>query len=328
MKLAEFAFANQQLAGMIRNGRPLEGALRHLCRDMKDGRLKTELQTLETDLAEGAPLAKAIESRNLPIFYKRMLQVGSQANDVPGVLLLLANYYNRIGIVWDRLKTALFYPIIVLLMATLLSFGLAEIMTRMQTGFFLPDTRYETGAYPFFVHMTWLPVFVLMGLFILTAACCWIPFVRERIKWWMPVSRNTVIAQFASSLSLLLRRGCPLGEAAKFMHELEGNSVLGREMKTWSDRIESGVICFSALGEKTKVLPPTFVWMLEQEAENLPDGLDRAASVYAERAQHQTDLLMNAVAPIGLLVMGVIVGLQVYPAIWWFTQWFSIVEKL
>jgi len=328
MKLAELAFVNQQLAGMIRNGRPLEGALRQLCQDMREGRLKTELQALEQDLSQGAPLERAIESRNLPAFYKRMLQVGAQARDLPGVLLLLANYYNRVGIVWDRLKSALFYPLIVLLMATLFSFALAAIMSRMQEGIFFPDTHYQIDAYPIFVHLTWLPGFVLLGLSLLIAACCWSPGLRERLKWWLPVSRNTLIAQFASSLSLLLRRGCPLGDAAKFIHETEGDSILGREMKTWAERIESGVLCFSALGEKTRILPPTFVWMIEQEAGNLPEGLDRAAAIYAERARHQTDYLISAIAPIGLLVMGVIISLQVYPAIWWFTQWFYVVEKL
>ncbi|MGB0580341.1 MAG: type II secretion system F family protein [Limisphaerales bacterium] len=98
MKLADLAFVNQQLAGIIRNGRPLEGALRQLCRDMSAGRLKTELTALEQDLAGGTPLGKAIEKRNLPAFYRRMLQVGEASNDVPGMMLLLANYYNRIGI--------------------------------------------------------------------------------------------------------------------------------------------------------------------------------------------------------------------------------------
>ena len=59
MKLTDLAFVNQQLAGMIRNGRPLEGALQQLCADMTKGRLKNELTALEQDLASGTPLSKA-----------------------------------------------------------------------------------------------------------------------------------------------------------------------------------------------------------------------------------------------------------------------------
>jgi type II secretory pathway component PulF len=328
MKLAEFAFVNQQLAGMVRNGRPLEGALRQLCQDMAAGQLKAELEALEKDLSTGIPLAKAIAARDLPPFYKRTLQIGAQANDLPGILLLLANYYNRLGITWDKVKTAMFYPGIVLLFASFVSLGLATIMSRMQETLFVPDTQYATTGYPAFVLFVWAPVFALIALLITVTACSWIGPVRDRIKWLLPVSRNTVIAQFAASLGLLLRRGYPLGDATRFMHELEGDSILGREMKRWSQRIESGALCYSAVGEKNRILPPMFVWMLEQEADNLPAGLDRAADMYSQRAEHQTDLLMKAIAPIGLLALGLIVFFQIYPAIWWLTQWLNVVEAL
>ena len=50
MKTDEFAFFNQQLAAMLRDGIPLEGALQRLCGDMNDGALRTELQALADDL--------------------------------------------------------------------------------------------------------------------------------------------------------------------------------------------------------------------------------------------------------------------------------------
>ena len=95
MKLEEFAFVNQQLAGMLKSGIPLEGALRQLCGDMRRGALRTELELLEADLAQGVPLAAALAKRKLPEFYSRMLQVGVAANNLPGVLTLLADYYEQ-----------------------------------------------------------------------------------------------------------------------------------------------------------------------------------------------------------------------------------------
>ena len=60
MKYDEFAFFNQQLAAMLRDGIPLEGALRRLCPEMRRGTLRDELQTLEADLAKGTPMADAL----------------------------------------------------------------------------------------------------------------------------------------------------------------------------------------------------------------------------------------------------------------------------
>ncbi|MEJ0089829.1 MAG: type II secretion system F family protein [Limisphaerales bacterium] len=55
MKDDEFAFFNQQLAAMLRDGIPLEGAIRRLCQEMRDSTLRTELQSLEADFAKGTP---------------------------------------------------------------------------------------------------------------------------------------------------------------------------------------------------------------------------------------------------------------------------------
>ena len=58
MKYDELAFFNQQLAAMLRDGMPLEGALRRLCEDMRAGPLRSELQALEAELAKGTPMAE------------------------------------------------------------------------------------------------------------------------------------------------------------------------------------------------------------------------------------------------------------------------------
>ena len=55
MNYDEFAFFNQQLAAMLREGIPLEGALKQLCAGMRSGPLRAEIQALEADLARGTP---------------------------------------------------------------------------------------------------------------------------------------------------------------------------------------------------------------------------------------------------------------------------------
>jgi type II secretory pathway component PulF len=60
MNLDEFPFVNQQLAGMLKSGIPLEGALKQLCATMRRGALRGELEKLEADLTQGVPLAEAL----------------------------------------------------------------------------------------------------------------------------------------------------------------------------------------------------------------------------------------------------------------------------
>src|SRR5476651_1505764 len=128
MKYDEFAFFNQQLAAMLRDGIPLEGALRWLCQEMRRGKLRDELQALETDLAKGTPMADALQARQLPELYKRMILVGVKSGDLPGALTMLADYFQRQSSLWTRLKGLMVYPIIVLVAAFLLSCFLSFIL--------------------------------------------------------------------------------------------------------------------------------------------------------------------------------------------------------
>ena len=147
MKNDEFAFLNQQLAAMLRDGIPLEGALRRLCADLQHGPLRTELQLLEADLARGTPLTEAIRPRQLPDLYKRMLEVGAQSHDLPGVLTLLADHYQRKNAIWTRLKGLMVYPLLVLTAAFLLAAFLSLLLHEFLLGI-LGGSGYRLSPWP------------------------------------------------------------------------------------------------------------------------------------------------------------------------------------
>src|SRR5262245_50022364 len=117
MNLERFAYLNQQLAGMLKAGIPLEGALPKLCATLPGGDLQAELKALETDLAQGTPLRATLAPRQLPEFYKQMLLVGAQSNDLPALLTLLADHYQKLSFAWTRLKGLMLYPLIVLVVS-------------------------------------------------------------------------------------------------------------------------------------------------------------------------------------------------------------------
>src|ERR1017187_8460034 len=136
MKLDEFAFFNQQLAAMLRDGIPLESALGHLCSSMRHGDLREELEKLRADLASGIAMKQALASRKLlPPFYVQMIQVGVQSNDLPGVLTLVADYYRSGNLIWTRLKGLMVYPVILLTGLLGASIVMAIVLGVIRTGF-------------------------------------------------------------------------------------------------------------------------------------------------------------------------------------------------
>ncbi len=195
MKTDEFAFFNQQLAAMVRDGIPLETALRKLCADMRRGRLRAELEKLEADLAKGVPLREAARGRQLPELYRQMLEVGAESNDLPGVLTMLADHYQRRHVVMTRLKGLMVYPAIVLFGAFLLSVFLCSLMQILFKTVELRDLFSWQGPSPYLYIGVWGAPIILavavMVLFVTLAS----PWTRRELRWRLPAFKEASLAQ-------------------------------------------------------------------------------------------------------------------------------------
>ena len=320
MKLDEFAFVNQQLAAMLRDGIPLEGALKQLCATMGRGGLRMELEQLEADLAKGVPLPAALAARKLPEFYVQMLKVGVRSNDLPGMLTLLADYYQRADVVWTRLKGLLVYPLIVLLASfglsaflalslTYVSGSVRETYSGMFGGMELPGlTRWTLQMAPFGF---WGPVVFLALLTVLVITVAAMPRLRRLACWRLPILRDAAVWRCAAVLEVMLRGGCPLADALEFLRQLELDSPAGREVANWQARLAGGRGRFAELAADSRVFPPLFVWLVANGGEDLAAGLKRAAGIYQARAAYRTELLLQAVLPVAVLVLGCLILSQV-----------------
>src|SRR6266850_7021315 len=232
MNYDEFAFFNRQLAAMLHDGIPLEGALKQLCADMQNGVLRQELELLEQSLSKGTPLKEAIAPRRLPDFYKKMVEMGARANDLPGTLTLLADYYHRANILWTRLKGLLVYPLIVIVVSLALT-GLLCIGFRHFLGNFPGELVISRPL----LATAWIPPIVL-GLALVFGLCALlIPSWRERLRWRLPAFREASLAQLASAMALMLRNGATLSEALAMAEALEHGTPAGGALATWRNLV-------------------------------------------------------------------------------------------
>jgi type II secretory pathway component PulF len=319
MNYDEFAFFNQQLAAMLADGIPLEGALRRLCVDMRRGTLRSELEKIETALAKGTPLAEALKERQLPDLYKRLILVGAKSNDMPGALTLLADYYQRQHNLWTRLKGLMVYPTIVLFVAFLVSliFYFAwsrifvstwfEAMNGLGAGRSLPAMT--KAALPLLSNLWIFPTILGLLCATLVAVLC-LPGLRYAVRWRLPAFREASLAHTASTLWLLLKGGIPLPDTIGLVEHLENNSQARREIGMWSKQLSLGVTKFSQLAAGGKMFPPLFVWLVSSAGENLASGFQHAAEIYQARAEHRSEILLFAALPMIILVLGIVIVTQ------------------
>jgi type IV pilus assembly protein PilC len=328
MKDDEFAFFNQQLAAMVRDGIPLEAALRRLCADMRKGKMRGELEALEADLAKGVPLRDAVRARELPELYRQMLEVAAQSNDLPGILTMLADHYQRRHVIATRLKGLMVYPTIVLIGAFLLSCFLAVLVGRL-AGFEF-NGKLVLGEFsqrgPALIGIWIAPVVLGLAAISLIAAVT-NQRLRRTLRWRVPAFRDAGLVQIASALALMLRSGVPLDGALALVQRLERGSSAETELTRWRQRLAEGHGKFSDMTANGNLFPPLFTWTVSQSQEDLAAGFQRAADIYQSRATYRTELLLYSVMPCSVLALGAVIITQVQPVIASFVSFMSFISE-
>jgi type II secretory pathway component PulF len=322
MKYDELAYVNQQLATMLREGIPLEGSLRQLCATMRHGRLRSELQLLEGDLAGGAPLDQAVARRQLPEFYRLMLQAGARGHDLPGLLTLLADYYQNANLVWTRLKGLMVYPAIVLTLSAGFSVWVAILFGKISS-MLVVDGRLlrsmsvisitPAPALSPLSPFLWAPAVLLCAISLPALAVAVLPGLRREMQWRLPAFREASLSRLASTLAILLKAGCSLSEALGLLERMESGTRAAAELGRWKTRCAEGRGKFTDMAAGGRIFPPMFVWLVAGAGENLAAGFERAAQVYHARAAYRSNVLLYAALPASLLFLGLVIMAQVYP---------------
>lgn len=335
MKHDEFAFFNQQLAAMLRDGIPLEGALRRLCQEMRHGSLRDELQALEADLAKGTPINDALAPRQLPELYKRMILVGVKGGDLPGALTMLADYFQNQNNVWTRLKSMMTYPLIVLFVAFLISLLLAFAWNcvigpnfkEMFGGSGLPMPAATLFAFATLKSIWAFPLAIGI-LFLLMASVVFLPTMRGKFLWRLPAFKEATVSRIASSLTLLLKNGVPLPDAIGLVSQLENSPAAIADLEQWRKRLAAGTGKFSEIGAGGRIIPPLFVWIVASAGEDMTAGFNRAAEIYRSRAIYRTEVALFSVLPIASLFLGGVIISQAFLVISMFLPMIAMISNL
>ena len=321
MNTDEFAFFNQQLAAMLRDGLPLEGSLRQLSASMQNSDLRMELQLLADDLAQGTPLAEALPKRRLPELYQRLLVAGVRGNDLPGVLALVADYYQRQHALWTRMKGLMVYPALLVIASFLLSVLLWQLTSRYVypawwesingLGEGRPLPAATQMALPLLAN-SW--IFPLLFCFpLLAIVILWFnPNLRRKLLDRLPAFREARLAQTAGAAELLLTAGLPLPEALALLETFQPEGRLRNELGAWKQNIAAGVKSFSAVAAGSRYVPPLFIWLVDSAGENIRAGFRHAAEIYEARAAARSDILLYAALPVSVLAVSSVVMLQGY----------------
>ncbi len=334
----------RQLATLQDAGLPLLRGLRILLKQEQNPALRGALNAMGESVEGGSTFSESL-AQHPTIFdnlFVNMVKAGEAGGVLEVVLTRLAEFMEKAEKIKNKVKSAMIYPIVVLVAAVgILVFLLvtvipkfAEIFSELLGDEQLPAlTRFVINISNAVAHR-WYVVVVLV-------AAAWIGlrlwrrtdtgrYLMDRFKLNVPVFgvlfSKTAIGRLCRTLGTLLNSGVPVLQALNIVRDTSGNEVVARAIQHVHDSVKEGESMALPL-EASGVFPPMVVSMVDvgEETGALPDMLLRIADNYDDEVDTAVEGLTSIIEPIMIILLAVIIGTIVIAM---FIPLISIITKM
>ncbi len=314
-----------QLSNMISAGINILMSLSTLARQIENRVLKEAIGSVYRQVEAGGTLSRAFATE--PHMFKRlfvnMIRAGEASGNLDTVLMRYADFFEKEVDLKQKIKGALFYPIILLcagvavtlLIVTFVIPQFAEIY--LKAGITLPVPTlilYRAGMVikHYWYLLAALAIAILLGMryyFKTERGTFLLDTLKLRLPIIGPLYRKVAIARFARTLATLLGSGVSILESLDIVKEVTGNDVLARVITSVSKGVEKG----ERMSETLKIseeFPPDVVQMVlvGEETGSLDGMLNKIADFYDMTVNYAVKKLTTIIEPLFLVIMGVMVG--------------------
>ena len=325
VKLKDVAVMSRQFATMINSGLALLRALNILAEQTESKPLAAIVGQVRIDVEKGSSLSAAL-SRHPKAFsrlYVAMVRAGEVGGVLDSVLLRLAETIEKQVELRRKVRSAMTYPIVVMVLVLLIVTAMLLFIIPMFKGLYgelggtLPLPTLILLGVSSFVRTFWYVLFGVVGG-IVWGFRRWINTERGRNRWdaiklKLPVMgllvRKTALARFSRTLSALVRSGVPILESLDIVAETSGNHVVSLAVLDTQFAVKSGEPMSQRL-EQHPVFPPMVVQMMAvgEETGALDEMLDKIADFYDQEVEATVEALTSLIEPLLIVVMGAAVG--------------------
>lgn len=323
INLKSLSIACKQIAITLKAGVPIARCLELIGNQTEDKMLKRIITKTAEDVAEGNGLASSLHRNGpeLPPTFIETMRAGEESGNLEHSFDEMSEYYEKAYKNAGKIKSALGYPIFVLIVAVIVLFiVMMFVMPAMGSTFKdlggeLPVmTKIMIGMSDFFVNYWMVMVaviavfFVARSLFLLTEKGKEVHAVIQlRNPFFGKIHTLSGAAQFANTMAMLLASGLTVNNAVDITSRTMDNYILRKEVGGIKDQVEQGVP-FGECVKRCEHLPATLQDMCtigEQTGE-----LDSTLDVIGEFYDNETDVATaSAIAKIEPTMM---VGLAIF----------------
>jgi len=326
IKEKEIALFTRQLATMTRAGVPLLQAFDIAARSTGNNRLSRLLLEVKGDIETGNSLAVSFKRHPMQFdeLYCNLVAAGEQAGILDAILDRLAVYKEKTLALKGKIKAALFYPAIVIVIAV--------VVVAIIMWFVIPSFKAVFAS--FGATLPWLTEFVV-------AVSDWfvqfwyvvaiIPIIAFGIIWYLwkrfpafahgvdrlslklpvlgEILEKAAVARWTRTLATMFAAGVPLVDALTAVGGASGNQVFADATKRIQTNVSTGTALTVAM-EDTNVFPNMALQMtrIGEETGALDSMLSKVADFYEREVDDAVTALSSLIEPIMIVFLGTVIG--------------------
>ncbi len=327
--LKDLAIMARQFASMTKAGLTLLRALTILAEQTAKPKFRAAISAVCTDVQEGSTLSNAMARQpdHFPALMVSMIRAGESGGFLDDALARIASMYESEAALRSKIKSAMTYPVIVLIFSILLGSGVIIFIVPIFEKMFKQlggDLPLPTQIMVSLSHSMWW----LMPLGLVAAVIAFRAYrhavrrsavlrlrvdqLKLRLPVFGPLFAKLAISRWARTLSTLLAVGVPIIRALEIVGGTAGNAVIGEAMKDVQAAVRVGAPLSRPLAQ-VELFPSMVVQMVEvgeQTGQTAP-MLEKVADFYEEETKTATESLTSALEPLMVVLLGAVIGVMV-----------------
>ncbi len=325
VSIRDLVIFTRQFSTMVNAGLPLVQCLDILSKQAESATFREVVADVMHDVEAGSTLAEAMGKRPQAFdnLYVNMVDAGEAGGILDDILARLAGYLEKAEALRRKVKSALTYPAVVLVVAlgatTFMLLFIIPTFAKVFADFGgeLPlPTRVVLALSDFLKSFWWVIILVTVAFVIAIRRI----YKTENGRMKMDamalkspvlgdILRKASIARFTRTLGTMISSGVPILTALDITARTAGNKVIEAAIMMTKGSIGEGETIAAPL-RQSKVFPPMVVQMISvgEETGALDKMLDKIANFYDEEVNVAVDTLTSIIEPIMIVVMGSLVG--------------------
>lgn len=327
VKAKDLMVLTRQLATLVESGLPLVRGLRILQNQAKNADMKETLASIGASVESGSTFSEALSQhpRYFDNLFVNMTKAGEAGGQLEQSLTRLAEFLEKSEKIKNKVKSAMTYPIVVMLVAIgITAFLMVKVIPEFEKVFadlmganqMPPMTRFVMGISNAVVDDG---LIVLIGIVLLVIIVILInrtkrgKLIFDQLKLKIPgvgdLVLKSAVGRTTRTLGTLMQSGVPVLQALDIVRDTSGNMIVANAYQEIHESVKEGDSMIPPM-ERAKVFPAMVVSMVGvgEETGALPDMLERVANTYDDEVDNAVEAMTSIIEPIMIVVLALIVG--------------------